>query len=799
VVIMISMLPKVVRTEEPASCHINIMTHYDDVTLLDRSDKLIQVIKLKGLDYISRDAADLDAYKVRINHLLKGFSSDFAFYCWEVRRCVTDYPAGAYPEGYASALNYRYCQKIQSATMFQNDLYLAIITKQPEGFINLGFSLLQQFNCKLDKQQREAHLAKRHAELSDMTRKVMSTMTDYGCELLSAYRKNNDKFSAPLEFLSRIINIDSHSIPMTAVDAVSLLPSKRLFFNNRAGIIEFRAADGKSRFAAMLAIKGYSPRTAQGMFDEISKLKCEYLITQSYRFYDRQNAKSKVRDQQKEMLQTQDESISQTIQLDDAFDDAASGEVGFGLHHFTIACYADSLDELNKHVGMISSRIADLDITCVREDTACECAFWSQLPGNFGYVLRAVPISTLNMAGMASFHNYYRGKLTGNHWGDAVTVFETLAGTPYYFNFHHKDVGNFLIFGAMGSGKTLLTGFLIAQGMKFGGKRVIFDKDRGLEIFVCAMGGIYERIKPGIKTGFNPCKLEDSAENHAFLNSLLRQMLTINNEVLTEADNEVISSAIDGLYRLHESSRQFCHMASFFGARKTGSLRNRFDQWHSDGQYAWLFDNEIDSLNLDADVLGFDLGSILADPVCKTPAVMYMIYRVQQVMAGQRGMIFFDEGWHALNDPVFKDIFNDLARTPRKKNIIFGLATQVASDTVDSPINKAINESSHCKIFFPNPSADRSVYIDSFGLTEHQYQLVRTLPDDQHYFLLVHGHGVNKESVVARPDLSGMDDDIAIISGRESNLALYDKIRAEVGDNPADWLPLFITKVRSLK
>ena len=150
-------------------------------------------------------------------------------------------------------------------------------------------------------------------------------------------------------------------------------------------------------------------------------------------------------------------------------------------------------------------------------------------------------------------------------------------------------------------------------------------------------------------------------------------------------------------------------------------------------------------------MLGFDLGGILADPVCKTPAVMYMIYRIQQVMAGQRGMIFFDEGWHALNDPVFKDIFNDLARTPRKKNIIFGLATQVASDTVDSPINKAINESAHCKIFFPNPSADRAVYVDSFGLTEHQYQLVRTLPDDQHYFLLVHGHGVNKESVVARP------------------------------------------------
>lgn len=795
---MISMLPKSVRSEEPASRHINIMHHYDDVTLIDKSDKLIQIIKLRGLDCISRDAASLDAYKVRINQLLKGFSSEFAFYSWEVRSRVTDYPDGTYSEDYAGSLNDRYREKIESSRMFQNDLYLAIITKQPEGLINFGFSLLQRFSRKIDKLQREAYLARRHAELCDMTRKVMNAMMDYGCELLSTYEKEHDKFSAPLEFLSRILNIDSHSIPIAAADAARLLPRKRLFFNSRTGVIEFRAVDGKSRFAAMLAIKGYSSRTSQGMFDELSRLKCEYMMTQSFRFFDRQNAKSKVRDQQKEMLQTQDESMSQTVQLDDAFDDAASGEVAFGLHHLTIACYADSPDELNKNVGMISSRMADMDITCVREDVACECAFWAQLPGNFGYALRAVPISTRNLAGMASFHNYYRGKLTGNHWGDAVTVFETLACTPYYFNFHHNDVGNFLVFGAMGSGKTLLTGFLIAQSMKFGGKRVIFDKDRGLEICVRAMGGVYERIKPGIRTGFNPCQLEDSPENRAFLYSLLKQMLTVNHETLTEADSETITYAIDGLYRLHKSIRQFCHIASFFGARRAGSLRNRFDQWHGDGQYAWMFDNETDSLNLDADVIGFDLGSILADPACKTPAVMYMIYRVQQAMTGQRGMIFFDEGWLALNDPVFRDIFNDLGRTTRKKNIIFGLATQIASDTVDSPINKAINESAHCKIFFPNPSAERSVYIDNFGLSEHQYQLVRTLPDDQHFFLLLHGNGVNKESVVARPDLSSLPDDIAVISGRESNLALFDKIRTDVGDCPADWLPIYTSTVRGL-
>lgn len=792
-------ISKYVRSEESASCHINVVAHYDDVTLLDKSDRLIQIIRLNGLDCVSRDNESLDGYKNRINNLLKRFSSEFAWYSWEIRRRAVDYPSGEFPKGFSRDLNNHYRAHIENSQLFQNDLYLAIIAKQPEGLINQGFSFLHQFNQKLDKQHRSIQLATKHTELHAMTQKVMSAMSDYGCELLSAYEEGGIKFSAPLEFVSKLINFDDNRIQLPLSDASKIIPSKRLFFNNHAGIVELRSANGASRFAAMLSIKGYSPRTSQGILSEISKVKSDFVITQSFRFLDKHNAKGKLRDQKKEMQQTRDESISQTLQLDEAFDEAASGEVGFGLHHFTMAIYSNDIEELNKNVSLICSRFADCDITCVREDVVSECAFWSQLPGNFGYALRAVPISTRNMAGLASFHNYYRGKLTGNHWGGAVTVLETIAGTPYYFNFHHKDVGNFLIYGSMGSGKTLLTGFLVSESMKFGGKRVFFDKDRGLEAYIRAMRGTYERIKPGVAAGFNPCQLSDTPENRAFLISLITKILTVNGERLTEADSEVIVSAIDGLYRLDQSSRQLCHIASFFGSRKSGSLRNRFDQWHSEGQHAWLFDNETDSLNLNADILGFDLGNILNDAACKTPAIMYLMYRVQDAMAGQNGMIIFDEGWLVLNDPILRDYLNDFGRTLRKKNIIFGLITQSANDTVDSAISKAINDSAHCKIFFPNPSADRHVYVDALGLTEHQYQIVKKLQDDQHYFLLVHGHGVNQECVIARPDLSKLEDEIAVISGRESSISVLDELRKSVGNDPDVWLPFYYERMRGVR
>jgi type IV secretion system protein VirB4 len=48
--------------------------------------------------------------------------------------------------------------------------------------------------------------------------------------------------------------------------------------------------------------------------------------------------------------------------------------------------------------------------------------------------------------------------------------------------------------------------------------------------------------------------------------------------------------------------------------------------------------------------------------------------------------------------------------------------------------------------------------------------------------------------VVIRANLAGLEDDIAIISAREQTLLLLDQIRAEVGDDPAKWLPLFHTR-----
>ena len=780
------------RREAKASRHINIASHYDNDTLMDDSGKLIKIIRLSGLDFSTKSDAMLDMYKLRRNSLWKSFNSEFGVHCWTNRRKTVNFPSGEFQNPYAAQVNKKYKAQIEKTEMFHCEHFLAIYTKPPEGILQKGLDFFRQFSEVGDKAARESYTKKRHEELSHMMQKVLKALADYEPEVLATYKKNQISFSSPLEFLSDLINLQRFSIPFITPNAKTALLKNRLFFNRRSGTIEARMPDGKKRFASVLTIKEYAPVTRAGMFDVLNQLRIEYTMTQSYRFYDRQVAKNKLRDQQKDMEQSRDESVSQTEQIDEAFDEAASGEVSFGAHHFTLVCYADTQDMLNKNIGEIIGEFSNLDINCVREDVASECAFWAQLPGNIAYVPRKADISSLNFASLASFHNYAQGKLTGNHWGNAVTVFETLSGSPYYFNFHFKDVGNFLVYGAMGSGKTLLIGFLILQSMKFGGKRIIFDKDRGLEIMVRAMGGVYETIAPGIKTGMSPCQLEDTPENRKFLSYLFQKMLFPKTEDMKASDSEVIEHAIGGMFHLPRKDRQLKSIAPFFGIRQKDSIRARFDEWHSAGKHAWLFDHEKDSLHLNTDVIGIDLGKILKDEDCKTPTLMYLWHRFSQLVLGQRAIIFMDEAWRCLEDDYLANEINDLSRTPRKKNWMFGLASQEASDAKDSPVNAA----AVCKFFFPNPMAKYETYVDKLGLSQQEYEIIKTMDNDAHYFLLNYGRG--KESVVLRANLAGLEEEIAVISAREQSLNVFDTVRHEVGEKEEQWLPLFYERMREM-
>jgi len=54
------------------------------------------------------------------------------------------------------------------------------------------------------------------------------------------------------------------------------------------------------------------------------------------------------------------------------------------------------------------------------------------------------------------------------------------------------------------------------------------------------------------------------------------------------------------------------------------------------------------------------------------------------------------------------------------------------------------------------------------------------------------------ESLVLRFDLIGMDDEIAVLSGRLETMPAFDRARAEHGDDPRDFLGPWLDEARRI-
>ena len=170
-----------------------------------------------------------------------------------------------------------------------------------------------------------------------------------------------------------------------------------------------------------------------------------------------------------------------------------------------------------------------------REDLALEAAFWAQLPGNFPFRPRKAPITSRNFAAMSPFHNFPFGTRTRQPLGRcaqhvchqrplAILFLAACQRSSDPDGGSRKDTGHTLICGPTGSGKTVFIGFLVAMLSRQGATQVIFDKDRGLEILVRALGGDYLPLKNGLPTGFNPLQLPITPANVEFLRVWLREL-----------------------------------------------------------------------------------------------------------------------------------------------------------------------------------------------------------------------------------------------------------------------------------
>ena len=454
---------------------IPYIRHVDETTVALDSRALITMIALDGVSFETADVLDLNALHRSLNTLYRNIADErLALWTHVVRRRDNAYPEGQFANRFSDGLNAKYRERMVHEDLFRNDLYVTLVWHPSRDPAEKAANLLS----RLRKARRSGieldETALKH--LRDKVADVTAGLKRFEPRILSLYDQDGTLFSEPSEVLHQIVGGRREPVPLTEGRISSAIYSDRVIFGRET--VEIRH-EADSRYAGMLGFKEYPATTRGGMLDGILTAPFELVLTQSFAFSSKADARTIMGRKQNQMVSAGDKAASQIEELGEAMDDLESNRFVVGEHHLALAVLAPSVKELTDRMAKARAHLTSGGAVVAREDLGLEAAWWAQLPGNFRYRARSGAITSRNFAALSPYHSYPAGQKDGNEWGPAVAILKTASGSPFYFNFHHGDLGNTFVCGPSGAGKTVLLNFMLSQLQKHDPHMGFFDKDRG--------------------------------------------------------------------------------------------------------------------------------------------------------------------------------------------------------------------------------------------------------------------------------------------------------------------------------
>lgn len=797
-----------------------ITQHIDDEIVHFADGRIGLVLKLDGTLFEGiNDRIIINQYlnlNTVFSELGKGVEGRLGLWLTLHRRRINFEREMKFHNVFAKQFAKKYMQRFEQGEYFENAYYIAVVLKYTD----------------IDEGKIELHRIKS---------RLLAGMATYSPEVLSVYFLHNDEkkiklneipdedeqinedeeiirpteddilFSEVYEFVGLLANGVQQRIPLSNKDAYTTIAVSDLHFGNE--IVEIRCPN-QTKFAALYDLKDFGKSKMKAL-NPLLNLDCEFIFTQSFVYIGRTKAAEKIKAQLNRMEDTGEVFGDEQQDLIDAQNYLSSGSVMFGDYHAALTVYGETAKSADRNSQKVVSAFQGCGAFIWKQaNVSAPQSYYSHIFGHKG-MPRPFLKSTTNIATSFGMFNYSHGKRHGNPLGDGTSVMPllTVAGTSYDFNFHFtkededsrgkKIAGHTLILGATGTGKTTLQTALLTFTERFNPYIFALDLDRGMEIWIRAMGGEYFAIETGKPTGLNPFQLPDSEENRSFLYDLVALCGKNEQGTVSAREQEQIKQAVDTLMRVQWEKRNFSNLFACIQDDFTddNSLKTRLRKWCRDtnGQFAWVLDNETNKFNPDTFYrIGIDLTAILKkdyEPCLPTMMYLFKLKDMLMVRVKQEDGLLatvFEEFWYALKHPVTAEFLVKILKTDRKLGGFAVLVTQSPKDAINSENFATIVEQTPTKILLPNPDATYEGNYELVGLTLKQYEEIVKLDLASRTFAIKQG----RQWSMAKLDLYGFNDEIAVLSGTSANLVKMQEAIAETDNNPEHWLPVFNKKTR---
>jgi len=751
----------------------------DDQTVRTQVNELFQCIRLDGANSYTTDDAYLDKVTALFTRIIAQLGPEYSYYVHKVSKAIAPELEPVADDSFAGDVDRQWREKLASGGLRDKTLTLTVIHRPPQK------SFLPFLNRSAPERFKE-ETQKRVRRLTEAVNVFVSGLADLKPHVLSA------KAGELVGFLGALNT--GQELPLYPASTFGFLSfnvanTRVTFFDDH-----FELSEGVvgHRYGKSFTIGEYAEGTSCTMFDMLN-LPVDMIVTHSFTPINSNLMAGRIKRQKRQMQASQDAALSLMEALDLAADDLEAKRQSFGEHHMVVTIFCDTLDELQTLSAEIVNAAAAEGVKMIGERVAAKAHYLSQHPGNQPKRVRASAITNRNFADFAAFHRTQLGKNASEvPWGKVITMLPTPEQSAYRFSYHEQGSpdkeptsGHTLIMGRPGSGKSVLSAFLMTQARRAGARIFVFDYRLGMEMAVRANGGSYAALKAGQTTGLNPLWTEVDDRGTAWLSDWLATLLYRADKPLTPVQTNRIQEVVrQNANATDPALRNWKDFASLFVSTDDGGdLHQRLLEWTSDGRYGWIFGQSLeDTFSLEGDVVGFDLTGILDSESDKErmAVLSYLFRRVEREIEDRRPtIIVIDEAWKALDNAYFAERLSNWLVTARKQNTVAVMMTQYASQLERTRTGKTIIEAVPTQILLPNIRAHASDYA-MLNLDEKELDVLLNTGSNSRLALIRDDQG----SIVVDADLSVLGPNLTILGGMDKGEAL---VGAEYRDRPDFW------------
>ena len=733
--------------------------HSDGCTVLLKGGDCFRVIRLDGIAYDARPAADVAA--------LAAARTEAFGLCGE--------------DGLKCRL---FAIKRRRSTDFSADWPTTPLTR-------IGAAERKRFASTFEIHWRLVVQSRNYARLDGACERILAALSRFGPSLV--VQEAEDKSSCPLtSFLHYLVSGEwREDLPAISSNLTWALPGSDITFGRDGGIATHTPLETLSR---VIAVRAWPDGVSGEFLGELLTLPADIEICQIALPIEKASLTALFRRKGVE-LSTMSffGGRDQREEYDDAVEALSTKGAAIFDTQLIITISAADGAAFDRCLLDATDIMGRQQVSYSVETAAAAEAWFNRIPGHEELV-RPLKLFNSNLGGLWPFHNAPSGQQTSPFGDQPVRMFGTDSGQSYRFQFHTGEGpqarGHYLVLAPTGGGKTTLILHLLAGLAKFNDVRTyVFDSREGARYTIEALGGRYHSFD---RLELNPLDVTDTPEARQRVNLIIRSMLGEHSD--DDGVDDIVAHLLDSAFRVDPPDRTFNSLFEY-SFPKGSAARAAFAKWvkgdgGSAGIHAHIFNAGRDGLagHLEgAHMVGINMNEALQDETLAAPVVTHISSTISRVAArNARGFnIFIDEAAALVGNEGFRRVAEEMYREYRKLNGVVGMAFQEPAALLRSGAAETVIENTATLIVFPNPMATEADYA-AFKLNEEHLAFITGNHAGRRVLVIRRDPGTGlSESAILDTDLSWLGDALGYY---RSGVDAVRDLEAAQRDHPEDWM-----------